>query len=139
MLAHYGSFDQVPDEVDDWDPEVRRAVRGAAKLAATLAGEREHAELFRVLATLRVDRSLLDGVSALQWQGPTEEFEDVCRRFRDPGTGRAGCGNTGRLSPRRQLRGAEDVLEFGGTGVSSCEYVHDAGSRSGRHRMNEVA
>jgi 5'-3' exonuclease len=84
VLAHYGTFDQVPDEVGEWDPDVRRAVRGAAKLAATLAGEREHAELFRVLATLRVDRSLLDRASSLQWRGPTKEFEDVCRYFRDP-------------------------------------------------------
>ena len=40
VLAHYGNFDDVPDEVADWDPEVRQAVRGAAKLAERLAAER---------------------------------------------------------------------------------------------------
>jgi len=84
VLAHYGNFDDVPDRVADWDPEVRSAVRGAPKLAERLATERDQAELFRVLATLRVDRSLLDSVSSLQWQGPKNEFEDVCRQFRDP-------------------------------------------------------
>jgi 5'-3' exonuclease len=84
VLAHYGSFDDVPDRVAAWDPEVRGAVRGAAKLAERLAGERDRAELFRVLATLRVDSSLLDAVPSLQWRGPKKEFEDVCREFRDP-------------------------------------------------------
>ena len=85
VLAHYGSFDDVPDRVAQWDPEVRGAVRGAAKLAERLAKERDQAELFRVLATLRVDRSLLSTVASLQWRGPKETFEDVCREFRDPG------------------------------------------------------
>jgi 5'-3' exonuclease len=84
VLAHYGSFDQIPDDVADWDPEVRRGVRGAAKLAERLAGERELAERFRVLATLRLDPALLDNVATLRWRGPTEEFGDVCRHFRDP-------------------------------------------------------
>ncbi len=84
VLAHYGNFDDVPDRVAEWDPEVRGAVRGAVKLAGTLAAERHRAELFRDLATLRVDRSLLDAVSSLEWRGPKEEFEDVCRHFRDP-------------------------------------------------------
>ena len=84
VLAHYGNFDDVPDRVADWDPDVRSSVRGAAKLAERLAGEREVAELFRVLATLRVDSSLLEGVASLQWQGPNPGFEEVCRHFRDP-------------------------------------------------------
>jgi len=84
VLAHYDSFDHVPDRVADWDPEVRSAVRGAAKLAERLAGERQLAELFRHLATLRVDTSLLQGVPSLRWRGPNEEFEEVCRHFRDP-------------------------------------------------------
>jgi 5'-3' exonuclease len=85
VLAHYGSFDDVPDRVSDWDPDVRRDVRGAAKLASRLADEREQAELFRDLATLRVDPALLSSVSSLRWRGPTTEFGEVCRHFRDPG------------------------------------------------------
>jgi 5'-3' exonuclease len=84
VLAHYGTFDDVPDDVGDWDPEVRTTVRGAAKLAERLADQRRQAELFRDLATLRVDTGLLADVGALQWQGPTKEFEEICRHFRDP-------------------------------------------------------
>ena len=83
VLAHYGQLDRIPDKVAEWDPAVRQAVRGAAKLAERLAGERASAELFRELATLRVDSTLLDSVSSLAWHGPTGDFEDVCRHFRD--------------------------------------------------------
>jgi 5'-3' exonuclease len=85
VLAHYQSIDHVPDDVAEWDPTVRGAVRGAAKLADRLASERDRAELFRLLATLRVDPPVLDEVSTLQWRGPTTDFEEVCRHFRDPG------------------------------------------------------
>jgi 5'-3' exonuclease len=84
VLAHYGRLDQVPDKVAEWDPGVRQTVRGATKLAEKLASERELAELFREIATLRVDPTLLDGVASLRWRGPTPAFEDVCRHFRDP-------------------------------------------------------
>ena len=83
VLAHYGQLDQIPDKVAEWDPTVRQAVRGAAKLAERLAGERALAELFCELATLRVDPALLEDVSSLAWRGPTADFEDVCRHFRD--------------------------------------------------------
>jgi 5'-3' exonuclease len=85
VLAHYGSLDAIPDDVTDWEPGVRRGVRGASRLAERLADERERAELFKLLATLRVDPTVLDSVTSLRWQGPTREFEDVCRHFRDPG------------------------------------------------------
>ncbi len=84
VLAHYGNFDAVPDRLSEWDPAVRSELRGAAKLAARLAEERDQAELFRDLATLRRDPSLLTEVSALRWQGPTEQFAEVCRQLRDP-------------------------------------------------------
>ncbi len=84
VLAHYGTIEAVPDEPGEWDPKVRQ-VRGAAKLAGTLARERGRAELFKELATLRIDTDLLEGVPALRWEGPTPEFEEVCRHFRDPG------------------------------------------------------
>jgi 5'-3' exonuclease len=85
VLAHYGHIDLIPDRLAAWDPDVRQSVRGAAKLADRLAGERQQAELFKVLATLRVDPTLLDDVGSLRWQGPTKDFEQVCRHFRDPG------------------------------------------------------
>ncbi len=84
VLSHYGALGNVPDEVADWDPTVRGALRGAERLADTLAGQRELAELFRNLATLRVDSTLLGEVEALRWRGPTKEFDEISRRFRDP-------------------------------------------------------
>ena len=83
VLAHYGHIDDIPDDVANWDEDVRRAVRSAPKLAARLASEREQAVLFRLLATLRVDRELLGGVDELRWQGPTPRFAETCRHLRD--------------------------------------------------------
>ena len=77
VLAHYGTLDAIPDRVADWDPEVRKAVRGAPRLAERLAEERALAELFLDLATLRVDRSLLGRAEDLRWKGPTAAFEEV--------------------------------------------------------------
>jgi hypothetical protein len=37
--------------------------------------------LFKDLATLRVDRSLLAGADALRWTGPTLLFAEVCQRL----------------------------------------------------------
>ena len=85
VLAHYGTFDAVPDDVADWAPDVRNGLRGAATLAARLAGERDRAELFRDLATLRRDPELLDEVPSLAWRAPTEEFDGICRLLRDAG------------------------------------------------------
>jgi 5'-3' exonuclease len=83
-LAHYGSIDDIPDDASSWAPAVRESIRGATRLAARLADQRQLAELFKDLATLRLDPTLLDGVGSLEWRGPTEAFEDVCRHFRDP-------------------------------------------------------
>jgi len=83
-LAHYEHLAAIPDDVADWDPAVRQAVRSAPKLAATLSAEREHAELFLALATLRVDRDLVPDVAILRWSGPTVDFEQVCRHLRAP-------------------------------------------------------
>jgi 5'-3' exonuclease len=84
VLEHYQHLDAIPDDVERWDPSVRKAVRGADKLAATLARERPLVELFHTLATLRIDRSLLPQVADLEWAGPTPAFEEVCRHLRAP-------------------------------------------------------
>ncbi len=82
VLAHYQHISAIPDDVGRWDPALRKAVRGADRLATTLADERTLAELFKDLATLRIDRSLLPQVADLEWHGPTPAFEGVCRHFR---------------------------------------------------------
>ena len=84
VLGHYAHIEAIPAAVNDWDPDLRRSVRSAAKLADTLASDMDAALLFRDLATLRVDRSLLPSVGDLEWTGPTDDFEDVARFLRDP-------------------------------------------------------
>jgi 5'-3' exonuclease len=83
VLARYGHIEAIPDDVADWDRELIRTVRSAPRLASRLASERERAMLFKVLATLRVDRSLLAQVDELAWRGPTPSFEDTCRYLRE--------------------------------------------------------
>ena len=84
LLAHYVHLEAVPDDVADWDPGIRNSLRGAAGLAARLAEQRELAMLFRQIATLRVDRTLLGHVDELRWEGPRPEFAEVCAYLRDP-------------------------------------------------------
>jgi 5'-3' exonuclease len=84
VLAHYVHLEAVPDDVSQWDPAVAKKVRGAAGLAARLAEQRDLAMLFRQIATLRVDRSLLAGVDELRWEGPRPEFAEVCAYLGDP-------------------------------------------------------
>jgi 5'-3' exonuclease len=84
VLAHYEHIDAIPDDVNDWDLSVRKSVRGADKLATTLTNQRDLVQLFRTLATLRIDRALLPAVADLEWHGPAPAFEAVCRHLRAP-------------------------------------------------------
>ncbi len=84
VLAHYVHIDAVPAESSEWEVEVVRAVRGASNLASCLAREKRLALLFRDLATLRVEPSLLESVGALEWHGPSSEFEAICTKLGDP-------------------------------------------------------
>jgi len=52
-----------------------------ARLARTLAEERDHALLFRRLATLRTDIPVFDSVDDLQWTGPTSGFAALAARL----------------------------------------------------------
>jgi 5'-3' exonuclease len=76
LLAHYGQLENIPANAEDWDV----TVRGAPKLAATLAAQRAEADLFKELATLRTDAEL-GRVDDWQWTGPTAAFPAWCERF----------------------------------------------------------
>ncbi len=74
VLSRWTHLEAIPPDPADWEV----TVRGAAKLAATLQECRTDAVLFKELATLRVDRSLLHRVEDLRWRGPTDDFDRVC-------------------------------------------------------------
>src|SRR6516225_9878813 len=67
VLARYGHVDQVHDDARSWTVDVR----GAVRLAATLRDQRSLVELFRVLATLRLDAAVGEP-AGWRWTGPTE-------------------------------------------------------------------
>ena len=66
VLARYGHLEAIPSDGRDWDVKVVNPVR----LAQTLQTQREHAMLFRDLATLRTDIKLFDDVDELRWTEP---------------------------------------------------------------------
>jgi len=79
VLARYATIDAIPDRALDWDVEVR----GAKRLAATLAESRADAELFKVLATLRTDAEV-GTVDSWEWRGPSAGFADWAERLGQP-------------------------------------------------------
>jgi len=83
VLARYGSIDAIPALALEWDVDVR----GATRLAATLADHRADAELFRTLATLRTDGDV-GSVDEWCWTGPTNEFESWAERLGQPALAR---------------------------------------------------
>ncbi|MHB8296712.1 MAG: 5'-3' exonuclease [Acidimicrobiales bacterium] len=74
VLSRYRHLERVPAEPSSWDVKVA----GRQRLAATLAGQLERAQLFRRLATLVVDRSLLASVAELRWRGPRAGAARAC-------------------------------------------------------------
>jgi 5'-3' exonuclease len=77
VLARYGHIEAIPDAPGDWSVPIR----GRPALATTLRTMRRQAMLFKDLATLRVERSLLGDVDDLRWSGPTPVFAEVCERI----------------------------------------------------------
>jgi 5'-3' exonuclease len=76
VLARYEHLDAIPDDSRAWDVEVR----GATKLASTLATARDAANLFLDLATLRTTAEVGD-VDDWEWRGPHTELEGLAERL----------------------------------------------------------
>ncbi len=78
LLNAHGSIEAIPEDPADWQAKVR----GAKRLAATLAAEREAALLYKQLATLRTDVPLAESFDALEWRGaPRAEYEALLARL----------------------------------------------------------
>jgi 5'-3' exonuclease len=76
VLARYEHVAAIPENPGEWDV----TVRGAAKLGATLAAQRDAVELFLTLATLRTDADV-GAVDDWRWQGPTPELARWAERL----------------------------------------------------------
>ncbi|HXQ96644.1 MAG TPA: 5'-3' exonuclease H3TH domain-containing protein [Candidatus Acidoferrales bacterium] len=81
VLARFGHLEAIPADVRDWGVPLRNA----GTLAATLRAGRAEAELYRDLATLRLDVPLSETLEALTWRGaPRGEFAGLVEELRAP-------------------------------------------------------
>jgi 5'-3' exonuclease len=87
VLARYQRLEHVPKLAAQWDVPVR----GALRLATTLAEHRERVLLFRELATLRLDVPLGADVDALRWTGPRADFAAWAARLGTPALHERAC------------------------------------------------
>ena len=79
LLRQYVYLEAIPRQADAWKVQVR----GAQKLAATLAESWDDVLLFRDLATLRTD-AIVVSAEALRWEGPTDGFAALADDLRSP-------------------------------------------------------
>jgi 5'-3' exonuclease len=77
VLARFTHIESIPADWRDW----RVNVSSASALARTLLEQRDHALLFRTLATLRTDITLFADVDELRWNGPLPTFEPLAARL----------------------------------------------------------
>jgi 5'-3' exonuclease len=77
VLARYGHIENIPLNVGEWDIKIR----GAAKLASTLAADLDLALLFRRIATVELDSPVGTSVDEFEWKGPRADFLDLARTF----------------------------------------------------------
>ena len=80
VLAKFGSIDAIPTSCGEWGLP---GLRGAEKLARTLADQLDDALLFRAVATVALDVPV-GAVDDWRWQGPTAGFAAVAARLGAP-------------------------------------------------------
>jgi 5'-3' exonuclease len=80
VLAHYGSIKNIPEDPETWEVKPR----GAKGLSENLNAMRKEADLYRELATLRIDAPLPETLDDLQWQGAyRDKLEALCEKLGD--------------------------------------------------------
>jgi 5'-3' exonuclease len=77
VLARYRHLEAIPQDWRTWGVNAA----SPARLALTLASERDRAFLFRDLASLRTDLPLFESVDELRWTGPTPAFTPLATQL----------------------------------------------------------
>lgn len=80
VLRAFGHIEDIPADPATWHVNVR----GAAKLADTLAEEKANALLFKRIATLERDAPVPE-VADLRWTGPQDGFAELAASIDAPG------------------------------------------------------
>jgi 5'-3' exonuclease len=80
VLSAYETIEKIPAEASAWTVKVR----GADKLAQTLAAQKQDALLFKKLATLRTDVPLAESFEDLEWRGAKRELKGLCESLGMP-------------------------------------------------------
>ena len=79
-LSQYHHLEDIPKDWRKWHPSIRKA----RLLSESLFNAWNDAQLFRTLATLRLDVQVFDTVEDLRWKGPRPNFEEHCQRMKIP-------------------------------------------------------
>jgi 5'-3' exonuclease len=79
-FSQYTHLEDIPKDWREWHPSIRRA----HLLSESLFNGWNDAQLFRTLATLRLDVPVFDTVEDLRWKGPLPNFEEMCQRMKAP-------------------------------------------------------
>ena len=75
VLARFPRLELIPPDPVDWGVQVR----GAQKLAESLAAHQDELYLYRELTTLRLDVPIEESLSDLEWKGvPEQRFREFC-------------------------------------------------------------
>ncbi len=96
VLTCYGHIEHIPASAADWSVKLR----GADRLAASLAANREAALLFKDLATLRTTAEV-GTVDDWRWTGPTPGFAALCAHLRSETLAQRASNVAARLAPAR--------------------------------------
>jgi 5'-3' exonuclease len=78
VLAKFKHLEDIPQDSSQWELNIR----GAKNLAGNLFDSWKEALLYRDLATLRIDPSLLTDLNDLKWAGVNGEFGHFVRKLR---------------------------------------------------------
>lgn len=80
VLSRFGRLEAIPEDWREWHANVT----SAQSLCRVLQRDREHAFLFRTLATLRTDIPVFEDVDELRWTGPRPEFSAFAAKLDSP-------------------------------------------------------
>jgi 5'-3' exonuclease len=79
VLSRFGHLEDIPEDPLEWGLGKGRALR----LAENLAAQKEEANLYRLLATLRDDVPLRESAADLEWRGARDGFREFCLSLGD--------------------------------------------------------